>query len=116
MYIVSRIVLSFAAILLLVPFLVLFGALWSGRKTAESEGNTTSHAMDRTLDSEVSNADEDQPGVVTRERHPGIWVGIWPALGRFGIFGAHYHWGVVGLVLTLAMLSITIYCIWWPKR
>lgn len=39
---------------------------------------------------------------------------LWSKLGEYSTIGPHYNLGVPGLLLTLSLLGLTLYCVWYP--
>lgn len=110
----SRIVLTLIATSLLVPFLFLFGTLFLAKFAPEAPSKTDAEkAIDekiQTMNADFAKAGEPAVAATYSE----IWISLWPGTSRYAMVAPHKHLGVPGLLVTLVLWVMTLYCVWRP--
>ena len=110
----SRIVLTLIATSLLLPFLFLFGRLFFDKFAQEAPSKIDA---DKELNEKVQAWNDERAkagepaisGIVTE-----TWITLWPGTSRYAMVGPHTHLGVPGLLVTLVLWVLPLYCIWRP--
>jgi hypothetical protein len=112
----SRILMTIAAMILVAPFVFLFGMLCVSKFRGNQDTMSEPEAeLNRSIQAENSNiASSGQPGVAGSMTE--TWICLFSRFGDYATVGGHEKLGIPGLLVALCLLGLTLYCIWCPQR
>jgi hypothetical protein len=108
----TRIVMTLVAIALVTPFFLLFGTLCLDQ-FRHAQSPPSDSAMETNLQADnAAIANSGQPGIAGTFSE--TWICLWSKAGDYATVAAHSKLGIPGLLVTLIMLGLALYRVWFP--